>query len=317
MSSSEPEFIDTPLTQITSTATTLTLAQAAVLQRPSAWMQLLRNRKARLGGLLIVVMIVISLAAPLITPESPVDQNVLAKFAKPAVTFGGSWAHPLGTDSLGRDILSRILYGGRNSLLIGLIATVLASLVGVALGLISGYFGGVNDTVIMRLVDVQMAFPAILLALAVMVMLGPNLRNLILVLALTSWVFFSRVIRADVLTIKYRDFVEAGRSIGASNSRLILRYIMPNLVGTITVVATLTVARTIIAEASLSFLGLGIQPPTPSWGTMLAEGRRYIMLAWWIATFPGIALMATVIGVNLLGDALRDVLDPRIGSAPD
>jgi peptide/nickel transport system permease protein len=164
----------------------------------------------------------------------------------------------------------------------------------------------------MRLVDVQMAFPSILLALAVMVMLGPSFRNLIIVLAISSWVFFSRVIRADVLAIRHREFVVAGEAIGATNQRLIARYIFPNLIGVITVVSTLTIARVVISEASLSFLGLGIQPPTSSWGLMLSEGRRYLSVAWWITTFPGLALMATVIGVNLLGDALRDILDPQL-----
>jgi peptide/nickel transport system permease protein len=209
-------------------------------------------------------------------------------------------------------MLSRILFGSRISLTIGITATFLAAISGILLGVIAGYFVGRVDAAIMRLVDIQMAFPSILLALAVMVMLGPGLTNLVLVLAITSWVFFARIVRADVLSTKDREFMVAGRAVGATDSHLILRYIFPNLVSTITILITLTLARTIISESSLSFLGLGIEPPTPSWGGMLAEGRSYLSTAWWITTFPGISLMITVVGVNLLGDALRDVLDPRL-----
>jgi peptide/nickel transport system permease protein len=281
-------------------------------KRPSTWLRLLRNGKARLGAGLLIVIVLSALAAPVLAPYDPAEQNVRDKLAPPAWQAGGSWDHPLGTDQLGRDMLSRILYGGRVSLLVALFATIAASILGIVLGVLAGYFGRYVDAVIMRLVDVQMAFPSILLALAVMVMLGPSFRNLIIVLAVSSWVFFSRVIRADVLTIRHREFVTAGQAIGATNGRLITRYIFPNLIGVITVVATLTIARVVISEASLSFLGLGIQPPTSSWGLMLSEGRRYLSVAWWITTFPGIALMATVIGVNLLGDALRDILDPQL-----
>jgi peptide/nickel transport system permease protein len=262
--------------------------------------------------MLLLIIIFSAAAAPLISPHDPTTQNVREKLAPPAWQAEGSWSHPLGTDQLGRDMLSRILYGGRVSLLVALFATAAASILGIALGVLAGYFGRYTDAVIMRLVDIQMAFPSILLALAVMVMLGPSFRNLIIVLAISSWVFFSRVIRADVLTLRNRDFVTSARAIGATHPRVIGRYVFPNLVGVITVVATLTIARVVISEASLSFLGLGIQPPTSSWGLMLAEGRRYLSVAWWITTFPGLALMATVIGVNLLGDALRDVLDPQL-----
>lgn len=282
--------------------------------RPHAWTRLARDRKAQVGSILLFLIVVSAVGAPLLTPYSPDEQNVRAKLVPPAWRERGSWRHPLGTDQLGRDMLTRVLYGGRISLLVSFAATAVAAVVGIALGVASGYFGRVTDTIIMRLVDIQMAFPSILLALAVMVMLGPGIRNLLLVLGITSWVFFSRIIRADVLTLRHREFVEAGRAIGATDWRLIQRYILPNLVGTMTVVATLTIARTVIAESSLSFLGLGIQPPTPTWGGMLAEGRRYLTAAWWIATFPGIMLMATVISINLLGDALRDILDPRLNA---
>ncbi|HEX7103820.1 MAG TPA: ABC transporter permease [Nitrolancea sp.] len=287
----------------------------AIRERPSAWRRLLRDSKAIAGGIILLILIAASVGAPLLTNYAPEKQDIRNKLQAPAWQAGGDSSHLLGTDQLGRDLLTRILYGGRVSLFIALVATLGASILGIAFGVLSGYFGSFTDTIIMRLVDVQMAFPSILLALAVMVMLGTGIRNLVIVLAITSWVFFSRVVRADVLTIRHRDYVEAGRAIGATHWRLIWYYIAPNLVGTITVVATLTVARTIISEASLSFLGLGIQPPTPSWGGMLADGRGYLSVAWWIGTFPGVALMATVIAVNLLGDALRDVLDPQIDAS--
>lgn len=285
---------------------------AAIRTRPSAWARLASNKKAQIGGVLLLLIVASALATPLLTSYEPDQQDLRAKLTPPVWQAGGTWDHPLGTDHLGRDVLSRILYGSRISLTVGFLATAAAAVIGIGLGTLSGYFGRYIDAIVMRLVDVQMAFPSILLALAVTVMLGANFRNLILVLAITSWVLFSRVIRAEVLSIRNRDFVEAGRAIGATDTHLVRRYIAPNLVGTVTVIATLTIARVIISEASLSFLGVGIQPPTPSWGGMLSEGRGYLSVAWWIATLPGIALMMTVIAVNLLGDALRDVLDPRL-----
>lgn len=283
-----------------------------VRTRPSILARLLRNGKARLGGCVLVVIVLAAVAAPMLTAYSPTDQNIRQKLLPPVGQDGGGWEHPLGTDQLGRDLLTRVLFGARVSLAIGAVATILAALMGIVLGILSGYFAGRLDAAIMRVVDIQLAFPAILLALAVMVMLGPGIVNLVLVLGVTSWILFSRIIRADVLSMKHRDFMEAGRSIGATDGHLILKYVCPNLVGTITVLATLTLARTIISESSLSFLGLGIEPPTPSWGGMLSEGRSYLSVAWWITTFPGVALMLTVIGVSLLGDALRDTLDPRL-----
>jgi peptide/nickel transport system permease protein len=286
-----------------------------VRKRPSTWIRLARNSKFRFGLILLLLVVGSAIAAPVLSPHSPRSQNIRNTLAPPVWNSEGTWEHPLGTDQLGRDILARVLHGGRISLLVALFATVAASAFGIALGLAAGYAGRTTDAVIMRLVDVQLAFPAILLALAVIVMLGPSFRNLIIVLAIGSWVFFGRIIRADVLTIKNREFITAGRAIGATHGRLVMYYIMPNLVGVITVVATLTIARVVISEASLSFLGLGIQPPTPTWGLMLAEGRGYLSVAWWITTIPGIALMATVIAVNLLGDALRDVLDPQLSGS--
>lgn len=285
---------------------------AAIRTRPSSWSRLLRNGKARIGAVLLIIIVFSAVAAPVLAPHDPTVQDLRGKLSPPVWQSGGSWDHPLGTDQLGRDLLSRILYGGRVSLSVALLATVVSAVVGIALGVISGYFSGHIDSLIMRLVDIQMAFPSILLALAVMVMLGPSFRNLILVLVISSWVFFSRIIRADVLMLREREFITAAQSIGAKPRRIVFRYIFPNLIGVMTVLATLTIARVVISEASLSFLGLGIQPPTSSWGLMLSEGRQYLSVAWWITTFPGVALMATVIGVNLLGDALRDVFDPQL-----
>ncbi len=286
----------------------------AVRRRPNGFVRMARNRKARVGVIMLAIIVLSALGASLFSPAAPNEQDVLNKLHPPAWQSGGSWSHPLGTDQLGRDMLARVLYGGRISLAVGITATAAASVLGIILGVLAGYFGRQVDTVIMRLVDIQMAFPSILLALAVMVILGSGFRNLVLVLGVTSWVFFARIVRADVLSLRSRDFVEAGRAIGATHFRLMWRYIAPNLVGTITVVATLTIARTVISAASLSFLGVGIPPPTASWGGMLAESRQYLSVAWWTATMPGLALMALVIGVNLLGDALRDVLDPQMDS---
>ena len=286
-----------------------------IRSRPGVWSRLLRNRKSQFGGVMVFLVVLAALAAPLLTPHEPNEQDLRNKLAPPAWQSSGSWDHPLGTDHLGRDMLSRILHGSRTSLSVGFLATLATAVIGVLLGLVSGYFGGVVDTVISRLVDIQMAFPSILFALAVTVMLGASFRNLVIVLAVTSWVMFSRIVRADVFSLRHREFVEAAQAVGAGHIRIMRLHIAPNLVGTVMVVLALTIARVVIAEASLSFLGVGIQPPTASWGGMLSEGRDYLSVAWWISTMPGIALMVTVIGVSLLGDALRDILDPRLTTA--
>lgn len=282
--------------------------------RSSAWTRLRRDVKGQIGGALLLVVVLSAVAAPLLVTHDPEHQDVMNKLMPP-VWQGGELEHPLGTDSLGRDILARTLYGGRMSLMIGVLVTVAAGVLGSVLGILAGYFGRHADAVIMRITDIQMAFPGILLALSVMVMLGPGLVNLVLVLTITGWVEFSRILRADVLSIKHREFMEAGRATGSTHLRLMSRYVLPNLVGSITVIATLAIARTIITESSLSFLGLGVQPPTPSWGGMISEGRGYLATAWWISTIPGIALLTTVVAVNLVGDALRDALDPRVSSS--
>lgn len=283
--------------------------------RRSTQSRLLHDNKVRVGGLILALLCLASIAAPWVAPADPIDQQLTSKLHPPAWEARGSWSHPLGTDEYGRDVLSRVIYGGRISLVIGFFATVGAAIFGVLVGLISGYYSGRIDSVIMRIVDIQMAFPTVILAMAVIAALGSTMSRLILVLAISNWVLFARIVRADVLSIKHREFVEAGRAVGATEWRLLSRYVAPNVVGSVTVVATLTIATTIVVAASLSFLGLGVPPPTASWGGMLADGRDFLGLAWWIATFPGIALMITVIAINLLGDALRDVLDPRLAAA--
>ena len=213
---------------------------------------------------------------------------------------------------LGRDVASRLLYGARVSLIVGLAAVVVGGLLGVVLGLLSGYYRGFTDDALMRLGDVQLAFPVLVLAVAVLAVLGASLANVILVLGVTGWITYARIVRGETLSLRQREFVEAARALGATDGYLIRRHILPNVLPPVTVVATFSVARTIIAEASLSFLGLGIPPPAPSWGAMLDEGRNYITTGWWLALFPGLAILLLVLGINLVGDWLRDQLDPRM-----
>ena len=250
--------------------------------------------------------------APQLAPWDPGRQMLLKRLKPPMWQERGLREHPLGTDHLGRDILSRILHGGRISLGVGLTAVTLSALIGVTLGLVAGFFGGRADAFIMRVVDVFLAIPYILLAMGVVFALGPSLLNVILVMGVTRWVQFARIVRADVLSIREREFVAGARARGNRPLRLLLHHVLPNALTPIIVVATLELAFMIIYESALSFLGLGVQPPTPTWGWMLADGRNYIATAWWLATFPGLAIMLTVLAVNLLGDWLRDTLDPRL-----
>jgi len=250
--------------------------------------------------------------APGIAPWDPARQMLMKRLRPPMWEARGLREHPLGTDHLGRDILSRILYGGRISLGVGLSAVSLSCLIGVTLGLLAGFHGGRTDAFIMRVVDVFLAIPYILLAMGVVFALGPSLLNVILVMAVTRWVQFARIVRADVLSIREREFVSGARARGSRSLRLLLRHVLPNALTPIIVVATLELAFMIIYESALSFLGLGVQPPTPTWGWMLSDGRNYVATAWWLATFPGLAIMLTVLAVNLLGDWLRDTLDPRL-----
>jgi len=268
--------------------------------------------RAVFGIAVLLLMGGAALAAPQIAPWDPARQMLVKRLRPPVWQERGQREHPLGTDHLGRDILSRILYGGRISLGVGLSAVTLSGLIGVTLGLLAGFHGGRTDACIMRVVDVFLAIPYILLAMGVVFALGPSLLNVILVMAVTRWVQFARIVRADVLSIREREFVSGARARGNRSMRLLLRHVLPNALTPIIVVATLELAFMIIYESALSFLGLGVQPPTPTWGWMLADGRNYVATAWWLATFPGLAIMLTVLAVNLLGDWLRDTLDPRL-----
>ncbi|MGG5823613.1 ABC transporter permease [Falsiroseomonas sp. HW251] len=275
------------------------------LTRGSGWLGLA-------GLLLITMLLALAAIGPLLDLPDPTRTNLRARMVAPTISWAGLGAFPLGTDQLGRDILSRIVAGSRVTLAVAGAAVVLGGIVGTLLGLIAGYFGGWTDRVLMRLADIQLAVPLMLLALMVIAAMGPSLQNLVMVLALVSWVRYARIVRGQVLAVREREFVQSARAIGASARRIILRHILPNVLTPAIVVATLELARVIVLEAGLSFLGLGVQPPNPSWGRMLAEGRTYISSAWWIITFPGLALMLTVLSVNLLGDWLRDYLDPRL-----
>ena len=265
----------------------------------------LRHSRSGLVGLAIVTVVLVMALAPSAVATQDPNRQVLLQYLKPP-----SLAAPMGTDHLGRDMLSRVIYGARVSVAIGLSATVVATLIGVSVGLLAGYGGGLVDDVLMRLADVQLAFPFLLLAIAIIGVLGTSLMNLIVVVGIANWVVYARVVRSEVLSFRGREFVTAARCVGAPVSRLLLRHILPNVVPSVIVIATFGVANAIIAEAGLSFLGMGVPPEIPSWGGMLADGRTRIDTAWWQAFFPGVAIVVTVLGINLLGDYLRDVLDP-------
>jgi peptide/nickel transport system permease protein len=271
-----------------------------------------RDGLAQLGLIVVAATVVAALVAPALAPADPVRNDLLARLTPPAWLPGGSWEHPLGTDTLGRDVVSRLLYGARVSLIVGLSAVVVAGVLGLALGLVAGYYGGRLDDGLMRLGDVQLAFPALVLAVAVLAVVGSGLGTIVLVLGVTGWVTYARIARGEALSLRHREFVEGARALGAGDMAILWRHVLPNVLPPITVVATFSIARTIIAEASLSFLGLGLPPPAPSWGAMLDEGRNYLTTGWWLALFPGLAILVVVLGINVIGDWLRDTLDPRV-----
>ena len=271
-----------------------------------------RLRWGLAAGALLLLIVASAVFAPWVAPHDPLAVNIRHRLAAPAWMEGGATAHLLGTDQVGRDLLSRMIFGGRVSLVVGVAAVLLSSSIGVLLGLAAGYFGRRTDWTIMTLVNVMLTFPFVLLALAVIAVLGPSLINMIIVLGVAGWPIYARVVRAETMAIREREFVMAGRALGMSHVRIIFRQIVPNLVSAIVVIATLQVAQVIILESFLSFLGLGIQPPTPAWGNMLGEGRVYMLNSWWIATFPGLAIFVTTLMINLMGNALRDWLDPHM-----
>lgn len=267
--------------------------------------RLLRNFAFTFGLVLTVLLVGVALAAPLLAPYDANVQDTARRLEPP------SHQHLLGMDDLGRDVLSRIIFGARVSLRVGFSVVFLASLVGITLGAISGYFGGIIDTLVMRLTDILLAFPGILLAIAMVAVLGPNLNNVIIALATIGWVGYARLVRGQVLKVREMEYVTAAKALGARSPRVILLHVLPNVINPVIVMATLGLAGAILSEAALSFLGLGVQPPTPSWGAMLTSGRRYLGLANHLAIFPGAAIMLAVMGLNFLGDGLIDALDPK------
>jgi peptide/nickel transport system permease protein len=270
------------------------------------------SRKAQFGLAIVALMILAAILSPLLAPHDPETQSLGARLLPPLSYAPDGGLHLFGTDQLGRDMASRLIYGARVSLLVGVSASLIAGTLGVLLGLVAGYFGGRTDDVIMRLSDVQLALPYILVAMAILAIVGNSLANITVVLAGTQWVTYARVVRSSVLSVKEQEYVLAARTLALSNTRIIARYILPNVFAPVIVIATFSVAQTIIAEAGLSFLGLGVPPSVPSWGGMLADGRTYLAVAWWLVTIPGLAISLTVIGVNLFGDWLRDYLDPKL-----
>ncbi len=257
-------------------------------------------------------LVVIAAAAPYLAPHNPERGSLRARLEGPTLRGADGAAHLLGTDHLGRDVLSRVIYGTRVSLTVGVAAVAIGGLVGGTLGLVVGFRGGWADEVVMTVADAQLAFPFILLAIGIIAVLGPSFTNLVIVVGLSGWVTYARVLRSDVLALRRREFVDAIIALGGSVPRIIVRHILPNVASTFMVIATLELARAIVLEATLSFLGLGIQPPTPSWGGMIQEGREYLDSAWWISIFPGAVLMLTSLVVSRTGDWLRDVLDPTL-----
>lgn len=280
------------------------LARLSAGQRLRRWLG--RYGMLAVGGTIVLVMSVAALGAPWLAPADPTALNVDAILQAPSL------AHPLGTDALGRDVLSRLLWGGRVSLWVGFVAVGLSVSIGLALGLAAGYFGGLVDETIMRGVDVMLCFPSFFLILAVIAFLEPSLTNIMIVIGLTSWMGVARLVRAETLTLRGRDFVLAARVAGAGPVRILLLHILPNALAPVLVSATLGVAGAILVESSLSFLGLGVQPPMPSWGNVLMEGKDVLTVAPWLSFFPGLAILVTVLGYNLLGEALRDLFDPRL-----
>jgi peptide/nickel transport system permease protein len=270
------------------------------------------RRLALAGGAFVAALVLVAAAAPWLAPHDPVRQSLRARLAAPTLEGTDGRAHPLGTDHLGRDVLSRAIYGARVSLVIGFAAVLVGGIVGATLGITAGYRGGWVDTAIMTVADAQLAFPFILLAIGIIAVLGPSFPTLIVVIGLSGWPGYARVLRAQVLVLRSREFVDAIHALGGSVIRIVGRHIVPNVLSSLVVIGTLELARSIVLEATLSFLGLGIQPPTPSWGGMVQEGREYLDSAWWISTFPGLVLMLTSVAVSRTGDWLRDLLDPTL-----
>ena len=288
------------------------LAGAAPSDRQLALRRLWRLKWGLAATGVLVSIIASAVLAPWVVPKDPFAVDVRHRLVPPVWMDGGTRENVLGTDQVGRDLLSRVIYGGRISLVVGVAAVLISVSLGVLLGLGGGYVAGWTDAAIMTAINIMLTFPFILLALAVIAVLGPSLLNMIIVLGVTGWPLYARVVRAETRALIERDFIAASRALGLGHLRIVFRQILPNLASTIVVIATLDVARVIILESFLSFLGLGVQPPTPAWGNMLGEGRVYMLNSWWIATFPGLAIFVTTLAINLMGNALRDWLDPHM-----
>jgi len=278
---------------------------AAILTR------LVSSRGVTWGGCTIMLIALMALLAPWVAPRDPYASTLLARLSPPPWA-GGPAGYLLGSDELGRDVLSRVIFGTRISLLVGLFSVIGAGIVGLTLGVVAGFYGGVADRIIMLFTDTMMAFPLVLLALAIVALLGPSLRNLVIVFIITSWVLYARMSRGATLELREREFVAASRALGASDLRLLVRHVVPNVLGPLLIVASFGIAQIITTEAALGFLGLGVPPPVPSWGNMLADGREYVDTAWWISVFPGLALMITAAAFNFFGNGVRDLTDPRL-----
>lgn len=292
---------------MSATSLTLTVPQAAPSPRRRVARALVRDRFALVAVAFLAVVAGAAMIAPLVVPDTVNNPDFRARLAPPL-----SEGHLLGTDQLGRDVFDRMLLGARISLAVGFVTVFFAALVGVPVGMLAGYFGGWFDLLLMRLVDVQLSFPFILLALVINAIIGLGLRNIIITLVIVGWVEYARVARGEVLVAREREFVQAARLVGCAHARIIFRHLFPNIATPLIVVGTLQVARFIIAEASISFLGFGVQPPTPAWGSMVSDGLDYIFSAWWLITLPGLALALVALAVNTTGDWLRDTLDPRL-----
>ena len=270
------------------------------------WKRFSKNKIALAGSCVVVLLFVVSILAPWIAPCDPNEINLAMVLSPPSAS------HLCGTDQLGRDVLSRMIWGARISLKVGFVATGIAILIGAMLGAIAGYYGRWVDTLIMRFVDIMLCFPTFFLILAVIALLEPSIWNIMIIIGLTGWMGITRLVRADFSSLKERDFVLAARAIGASDARIIFVHILPNAMASVLVAATLGVAGAILTESALSFLGIGVQPPTPSWGNILTAGKDNIDIAWWLSLYPGLAILITVLGYNLLGEGIRDSLDPRL-----
>jgi peptide/nickel transport system permease protein len=270
------------------------------------WQKLKHNRLAVSGLMIIAILVAIAVLAPKIVPYEPTSQNIMVRLQKPSLH------HWLGTDELGRDVLSRIIYGARISLSVGFIAVGISVIIGVFFGAIAGFYGRWIDSLIMRFVDIMFCFPSFFLILMIIAVLGPNIYNVMIIIGITSWPGIARLVRGEILSVKEREYVYAAKAIGASDLRIIFRHILPNALGPVLVTATLGIADAILVESGLSFLGLGVQPPMPSWGNILTSGKDYIESAWWLTLFPGLAILITILSYNLVGEGLREVIDPKL-----